>query len=185
MKIIFLDIDGVLNCYPQGHDEFGSKFHKHFEDNLRTIIDATGARIVITSTWRANGLSNMKEMWLKRGLPGAVVGITPHNEGVRGDQIERWLHNHSKVINNGPYEVGISEDQIELWLTEYDLVTKFGDVENYVIIDDDDDMLDEQMSNFVKTSGNTHHTDYIDAGGYGLTLECTEEAIKILNNEKS
>lgn len=76
-KIIFLDIDGVLNVIPQGHDKYGAIFHKHFEDNLRWIIEETGADIVISSTWRMSGLNIMQEMWRVRNLPGKVVGITP------------------------------------------------------------------------------------------------------------
>ena len=53
------------------------------------------------------------------------------------------------------------------------------DVENYVILDDDNDMLDSQISNFVKTSENFDHTDCVDIG-YGLTKICTDKAIKIL-----
>lgn len=56
MKVIFLDIDGVLNVYCESRDEFGCCFHKHFEDNLRYIIDNTNAKIVISSTWKADGL---------------------------------------------------------------------------------------------------------------------------------
>jgi len=61
-KIIFLDIDGVLNVCSMERDEYGSLFHKHFEDNLRWIIDQTDAKIVISSTWRFSGLEIMKEM---------------------------------------------------------------------------------------------------------------------------
>jgi GTP-binding protein HflX len=49
-KIIFLDIDGVLNVIGQGRDEFGQTFHKHFEDNLRWIIEQTGAETAIFDT---------------------------------------------------------------------------------------------------------------------------------------
>lgn len=50
MKIIFLDIDGVLNVIGQGRDEYGQIFHKHFENNLKRIIDETDAKIVISSS---------------------------------------------------------------------------------------------------------------------------------------
>jgi len=70
MKVIFLDIDGVLNVIPQGHDKYGGIFHPEFVENLRTIIEATDAKIVISSTWRMSGLNIMKEMWSARNLPG-------------------------------------------------------------------------------------------------------------------
>jgi len=49
MKTIFLDIDGVLNVIPQGFDQYGSVFHQHFINNLRYLIEQTGAKIVISS----------------------------------------------------------------------------------------------------------------------------------------
>jgi hypothetical protein len=96
MKIIFLDIDGVLNVIGQGRDEFGQTFHKHFEDNLRWIIEQTGAKIVISSTWRLSGIDVMQRMWKKRGLAGDVIDITPivHNV-IRGIEIQHWIDEHS------------------------------------------------------------------------------------------
>ena len=160
IKIIFLDIDGVLNVYPQGHDDYGSIFHDHFVDNLKWIIDETGADIVISSTWRMSGYRIMKEMWAKRNLPGKVIGITPNHmikTGTtlqRGKEIDEFIKDYSKPITN------------------------------YVILDDDTDMEPHQMNNFVKTSDNRDHPDCVDIG-YGLTRKCAEMAIKILNNENT
>lgn len=156
MKIIFLDIDGVLNVIPQGRDDYGAKFHKHFEDNLRYIIENTDAKIVISSTWRFSSydpINNMKNMWKDRNLAGEVIGITPHIDVCqRGKEIQWWLDNYPK------------RDEIE----------------TYCIIDDDSDMLESQMDNFVKTSNNQDHPDCVDIG-YGLTKQCSDKVIKILN----
>jgi len=164
MKIIFLDIDGVLNVYSHDHDRFGSQFHAHLVDNLRNIIDSTGAKIVISSTWRFDGLDRMKEMWDVRGLPGEVIDITVDcndlvNSGMfefyeqveRGHEIQHWLDNHSGI-------------------------------ESYVILDDDNDMLTSQRDNFIRTANNMYHEDCVDIG-YGLTKICSEEAINILNKK--
>lgn len=92
MKIIFLDIDGVLNVHRQEHDKYGSLFHENFVDNLATIIKETSAKIIISSSWRLNGLPAMQQMWVDRNLPGEVVGITPYIHGVaRGTEIAKWL----------------------------------------------------------------------------------------------
>ena len=162
MKVIILDIDGVLNVIQEERDKYGSLFHKHFVDNLRTLVNSTGAKIVISSTWRQSGLSVMQDMWKDRNYPGEVIDITPDcftivNEGIcefydmvdRGHEIKYWLDKHPEVTH-------------------------------YVILDDDNDMLDSQRQNFVRTANNFTHTDYIDHG-YGLTKECTEQAIDILN----
>lgn len=160
MKIIFLDIDGTLNVIPQGHDEFGGIFHGHLVENLKHIIEETGAKIVISSHWRMNGLQVMKDMWRTRNLPGDVIDVTPN------------LYDH---WNPNTIDFGRG-DEIKKWLDEHP------DITGWVIIDDDYfDILDEQLPRLVRTSGNEHHTDYIDIG-YGLTKECAEEAIKILNN---
>jgi acyl-coenzyme A synthetase/AMP-(fatty) acid ligase len=137
MKIIFLDIDGVLNVIGQGRDQFGSIFHKHFEDNLRYLIEQTGAKIVISSSWRFSGLDIMKDMWLKRNLPGEVIDITPYCAMIHEDE----SYESYESVERG-YE-------IQEWLN------KHPEVENYVILDDDD-MLDSQLNNFVKTSENSH-----------------------------
>ena len=148
-KIIFLDIDGVLNVYCEWRDEYGCTFHKHFEDNLKWIIEQTKAKIVISSTWRFSGLEVMQEMWSKRELAGDVIDVTPHIDICkRGEEIQYWMDNNK--------------------------------IANYVIIDDDTDMLDSQKNNFVQTSGNKDHPDCIDIG-YGLTRKCAERVVEILN----
>ena len=129
---------------------YGAIFHPQFEDNLQYLIEQTGADIVISSTWRYSGLKVMQNMWRDRGLPGNVIDITPINFNSR---------------HRGK--------EIDAWLKE-------NQVDNYVIIDDDNNMLPEQMMNFVQTYANHDHTDAIDFG-YGLTKECTLKAIEILN----
>jgi len=150
MKIIFLDIDGVLRVIPKDFDKYGGDFHETFIDNLRNIIQKTEAYIVISASMRTFGLSYMIKMWKYRNYPGEIIGITPSSEERhRGKEIKFWLDNCIDPI------------------------------ESYVILDDDTDMLLEQLNHFVKTSDNKHHKESIDIG-YGLTKECAEQAIEIL-----
>ena len=135
MKIIFLDIDGVLNVIPQGYDEFGSLFHKEFIDNLHWIIEQTNAKIVISSTWRYNGLKSIKNMWKKRNLPGEIIGITPNEV----DVVNRGTCKFYDLVNRG--------HEIQQWIDD-------NDIKNYCIIDDDNDILTSQRENFVRTSNN-------------------------------
>ena len=155
IKVIFLDIDGVLNVIPQGHDRWGAIFHPHLVDNLKRIIDITGAKIVISSTWRmGNELPGMRELWSDRGLPGEVIGITPN-----------FMYKYGTTLCRGK--------EIDAYLEEHP------EVEKYVIIDDDTDMEPHQLENFVLTAGNSDHSDCIDIG-YGLTKICADWAIDIL-----
>jgi len=157
MKVIFLDIDGVLNVYCQDRDEYGCIFHNHLVDNLKWVVEQTGAKIVVSSTWRLSGEKSIMDMWNFRNLPGEVIGITPNLTYGPG------LRTH---VPRG--------EEIQMWLDEHPEVT------NYVIFDDDSDMLENQMKNFICTFDNIDHPDSVDMG-YGLTMICAEQAVKILN----
>ncbi len=160
-KIIFLDIDGVLNVNESGRDRFGRLFHKQFENNLGYIIEQTGAKIVISSSWRMSGLKIMQEMWKERQIPGEVIGITPFETYVVENETGKFYDS----ISRG--------EEIQLWIDKHN-------VTNYVIIDDNiDEILESQKNKFVNTSGNMDHKDCVDAG-YGLTRECAIQAVEIL-----
>ena len=85
--IIFLDFDGVLNTEKYycelkskglpSDDKYGQLFDPEAVANLRKIIDATEARIVVSSSWRYMGLNVLQRMWYDRDLPGRIVDITP------------------------------------------------------------------------------------------------------------
>lgn len=151
IKIIFLDIDGVLNVYCESRDKYGCTFHANFVDNLKHIIEETGAKIVITSNWKADGIKSMQNMWRDRNLPGEVIDITRgRHDRKRGKEIQDYLNEHKDEIID------------------------------YVIIDDDDIKIKNKQFHLVKTSGNTDHEDCVDIG-YGLTKECSEQAIILLN----
>lgn len=163
MKVIMLDIDGVLNVYPQGQDEFGDIFHAHFIENLKRLIDETGAKIVISSSWRMSGLSVMQDMWKKRNLPGEVIDVTCTSNTL----VKKGKFTYLDDVDRG--------HEIQEWLDTHE------GIEQYVILDDDRDFLPHQLNNFVRTANNNTHPDHVDIQGYGLTTICTEKAIEILN----
>ena len=101
MKVIFTDIDGVLN---EDTTPTRTKSHVLFIDKekllrLKRIVDATGAKIVLSSTWRYgrnnpkyNGdFLELQEAFRKVGLefysytPEDVFGIR------RGMEIKAWF----------------------------------------------------------------------------------------------
>ncbi len=192
MKIIFLDIDGVLNVINQERDNYGHLFHDEFVENLNMIIQAVPeAKIVISSTWRHSGLKVMQEMWSHRSLPGEVIDTTPGIFGHKTDVkfFNSYKDQHPTPKTNSPdIPRGL---EIDYWL---DLVGKFqrvnyskekqeeyladAIVKNYVIFDDDSDMLLSQAEHFVKCSGNKMSNGSIE--GYGLTHNRANKAIQIL-----
>jgi hypothetical protein len=163
MKVIFLDIDGVLQVHHNNKDEYGHLFHDEYVKNLKYIIEKTGAKIVISSTWKMSGLNILKEMWNKRNLPGEVIDITPNEV----DVVERGTCEYYDMVDRG-YE-------IQQWIDD-------NKPDKWVIVDDVNDMLPEQINNFVQTS-NLKDDDSFN--GYGLTKKCSEKIINILmRNDK-
>ena len=147
-KILFLDIDGVLNterqqwhCQMEGIapiDRFGYSFDPKAVSNLATILSATKAEIVLSSSWKFYGLDILRQMWTNRGLPGEITDITPSN--ISDDLLlNADLENMDLLPGKGT--------EIKEWLVKHQ-----NQVSHYAIIDDIDDMLPEQQAHFVQTN---------------------------------
>jgi hypothetical protein len=88
MRILFLDIDGVLN-----HEEGSIYFEDEKVRILNKILTTTDANLVVTSTWRLGATpEEMDEVLASQGvLPGRVIGVTPYLDDQRGREIQEWL----------------------------------------------------------------------------------------------
>lgn len=91
MKILFLDIDGVLNNFKERN--FGEVFSANACACLNSLLSRVpDLQIVISSAWRMWGLEYMKAVLQKNGIDSErVIGVTDREEGIRGQQIQRWL----------------------------------------------------------------------------------------------
>src|SRR3954449_1202724 len=99
MKIIFLDIDGVLNCdkTPNPRD-FPYIVDKKLLARFKKLLDRTGAKVVLSSTWRCDpvGLFAAKH-W---GVP--FIDVCPDNPNVpRRQEILSWLPRPRPVARVG------------------------------------------------------------------------------------
>jgi hypothetical protein len=102
VKVIFLDFDGVLNNRERwaGSQQVDPKSPSSMIDplctwRLKQIVNATGARIVISSSWRnIYPLDQLAGFLWKYGIDrSAVIGKTP-KIGRRGHEIRHWLKKH-------------------------------------------------------------------------------------------
>jgi hypothetical protein len=103
MKVIFLDFDGVINSNPFLIDlcdkkiEWGSA---HISTDMVKIIDElcflTGAKVVISSTWRLFVPLKTLSSWLREhGFNGEVIDKTQSiPREPRGKEIASWLYRH-------------------------------------------------------------------------------------------
>ena len=182
IRILFLDLDGVVNVRTKEFDKYGAIFGRHFMRNVGRIVEETGCKIVVSSSWRLSGLEYIQNMWKDRGYSGEVIDVTPSLYLKRGGCI---VFHNDKLSRHPTESVGgysIPRGcEIEYWLDHES--EKFGSVDTFCILDDDRDFLLSQKDNFVCCYENFDHPDHVDFG-YGLTDICTDKAIEILNNVK-
>ena len=92
MKIIFLDIDGVLNNY----DTLGKglRWEPSLVKILNRIIQETKAEIVLSSTWRK--IKSLRNI-IKNDMKIKYIGKIPSLYKKRGIEIQAWLDNNPDV----------------------------------------------------------------------------------------
>lgn len=128
-KVLFLDIDGVLNSKLYfknsfNHSEDNSKFDAYSVLLVRKLIEEFSLKIVITSHWR-NGIADRLMNELKR------------------NELISYLHEDSFTPILRSAQRGM---EIKLWLDDHP------EIKDYVIINDNENILEEQKNRFVKTN---------------------------------
>ena len=164
MKIIFLDMDGVMNheLFYRGYSKYPRKTIKRPLDQidqgsveiLNELVKETGAKIVISSTWRIHYSPEEMQGYIEHfGFIGEVIGSTPKcsdKYSVRGNEISAWIK-ENEALTGLPYY-------------------KF---DEYVILDDDSDMLYQQRDNYVQVDRYC-----------GISPSTVFKAKKILNKQR-
>lgn len=124
MKIVFLDFDGPIIpqlCWEHpGPDGKRQKAWPACIEQLNRVTDTTGAVIVVSSTWRLDGLMKTRERLKDWGAKADCIDVTPRLRRAPDDfqELERG-------------------HEIQYWLDHYERE----EVESFVIFDDDRDMV--------------------------------------------
>lgn len=95
MKVIFLDIDGVLNCKKTPNPrKFPYVVDPKLLRRFKRLLQRTGAKVVLSSTWRYDpaGIFSAKH-W---GIP-FIDAIPDMPRRPRRDEVLAWLKRHPKV----------------------------------------------------------------------------------------
>lgn len=155
MKVIFLDFDGVITIPPKWYLK-ADKIKW-----IKKIVDETGAKIVVSSSWRCGTPPTVEDTINKMiGRPKRC----PKN------RMLNWLidnlYDVTPCYSTEQYKIpfGGRGGEIQAWLNAHP------EVDNYVILDDDGDMDVSQTYHFVQTN-------YED----GITETEAIRAIKVLN----
>lgn len=162
-NIIFLDIDGVL-CL---HKEIDKKCLQH----LKTIVDATSARIVLSSSWRYSMcfdhfvLLILELNVLFRFFPKSRAQVEASFKEIGIDSLLGWTGSQGKS----------RVDEIYHWLKKFDTKTIPEDitVRKWIAIDDMD---------LLKLDENRMHDHFVLTMTLGgITEETVKEAILLLS----
>lgn len=137
-RVIFLDIDGVL-CTMRSHKAFGLRggLERHFDPvavkMLEKLCEETGAKIVLSSSWRKDvDFESMTCVLMNAGF----ARVPWHSAWRTGD--------HSTKIGWGMTHSPPRGEEIKAWLDA-------NGNPDYVILDDNSDFLPEQMPYLVQT----------------------------------
>lgn len=173
MKLLFLDIDGVLNWANFIHDaarlrikarEEGviitpESFHGHHQIDpdkvalLNQIVERTDCKIVLSSSWRIlNTVEEMQAILEFHDFKGEIIGSTPQTFQLepggkwscRGQEIQRWMN-----------EADLPKDE-EVW---------------FVILDDSSDMGDLMHALVQTTWEKGLEAGHVEAAVYHLDVK--------------
>ncbi len=128
MKSVFLDFDGPIipiMSHKPAPRKMSEKAWPPCVKALNRITDATGANIVVSSTWRADGLPKVRGYLKDWGVTGRVIGITPSLEQRR----------ESGLWEPVPRGLEIAE-----YIKNWNLFHPNNEITQFVIFDDDKDM---------------------------------------------
>lgn len=163
-KLLFLDIDGVLNCHEWDKEVGSGQIHEDKIFRLNRILRETNAKIVLSSAWRY--LVHRKEMnlvgldWLLRShglLKDRLKGIT------RADTTTRINGDPSTWVT--PNERGL---QIHEYIDHH--VMCGNELGNFCVLDDLDLGITTHKLPFVQTNSDV-----------GLQDGHVHQVIRILN----
>ena len=95
MKVIFLDIDGVLNCSKTPNPkQLPYIVDRGLLRRFVAVTRRTQAKVVLSSTWRYDPAG----LWAAKHHGIRFIGCTPDLPGKsRCDEIKRWLKAHPRV----------------------------------------------------------------------------------------
>lgn len=102
MKVIFLDLDGVLNSYEYCYkikdlniEGIESEIDVEKVKLLKRAKEAVNATVVLISSWRyTKKAQELKELLAKYEI---ITDSTPFMNNERGKEIKQWLAEHKNV----------------------------------------------------------------------------------------
>lgn len=132
MKVLFLDIDGVVNSRSTTNFKELYPLNQYMAFLVGKIQLDTDCQVVLSSSWRhlPEAIPVIEKRIVKLFDITPTSGLVHYEESPRGHEIQAWLDLHPEVIR-------------------------------YAILDDDSDMLPGQLPSFFQTTFETGLTEEI------------------------
>jgi hypothetical protein len=138
MNIVFIDFDGVLNnrtsMFINSIDKSKGLFSTDCVHLFKILLDKTDSKFVVSSSWRARRADLFDGRNARIHEAFETCGFDDWRDYVAHDGVTP----HLDIVRRGK--------DIAAWLREHD------DIDQYVIIDDDSDMVTYQYRKFVQTN---------------------------------
>jgi len=173
VKAIFLDVDGVLNT-SETYINIQNKYNKTKQvdididefrlEYLKTIIDNTGAKVVLSSSWRG-------------GFTKENNKVIPRNSKCKKfyDLLTKYNIELYDIIFD-IYSDIYREAQINYWLSLN------RDIDNFIILDDEPNLYNNLTDKLIKTSKVNDNEMLMNMDDcIGLCEEHIKQAINMLN----
>lgn len=110
MRVLFLDIDGVLNRERyRPVESFGlrSWIEPELAQRLCEVLDVINAEIVLSSDWRrGRELEPLRDELRAAGIDRTMIDVTREIQGPRWREIEAWMTENNRT----PEQIAIVDD---------------------------------------------------------------------------
>lgn len=160
-RLIFLDIDGVLNNHVALKNGINSLDRQNVEQ-LNILIRATGAHLVISSAWRY-----------------MILGGAMTLDGFRYMLMTHGLTHEARIVGHTCPDYAMMErgDQIALYLA-----TEVSGKPRYVVLDDGSELPQGENRSMTQSLYDAHGYRWIAVdGSLGLMAHNVESAVAILD----
>ncbi len=163
MNVIFLDIDGVVNTFQISTEPF----------NIKGEVKRDGFYYLLCNESSGCVSNRQSIMWLNKLCKDTNSHIVISSSWRSSNNVDECLYNSGllkdiKILGSTPMiysKENIRGVEIDVYLKEHP------EINNYIILDDDNDFLPEQQEHLVQTSTNV-----------GFTMNDYYKALEILND---
>lgn len=190
MKVLFLDVDGVLNNTNSNIESPSFMDRSHYINqenfnNLKILVEQENYQIVISSTWRKDKnfileakteleiVEKFINLFKEHGWENApIIGITPNLSGFRGQEVATKLDN-------------MNLENIDYLILDDDKDFILGLLSDLPMAKLDRLGIRSQEETLEKSSYWSHQNLYLVNAQTGLTKQDVENMIYFTKNEKN